>query len=102
MVRTFTERRQLVMDAFDEMGISYVRPDMTMHLFANFARTGLTSKEFSRRLLQEARVLLSPGTAFGTREGYVRVSWMTPTERVREAMTRMRQFVERLDGSSTH
>lgn len=95
MVQIFSERRQIVMDAFDALGIGYVRPDMTFHMFANFSVLGMSSMEFATRLLKEARVLISPGTAFGTAEGYVRISWMAPTDRIREAMERMTTFVER-------
>jgi aminotransferase len=95
MVAIFKERRQIVMDTFDAIGVPYIRPDMVMHLFANFSIMGMTSMEFSERLLREERVLISPGTAFGTAEGYVRISWLAPTEKVREAMARLRAFVDR-------
>jgi aminotransferase len=95
MVTTFKERRKIVMDTFDAIGIPYIRPDMVMHLFANFSIMGMTSIEFSERLLREEKVLISPGTAFGAAEGYVRISWLAPTEKVREAMDRLRAFVDR-------
>jgi aminotransferase len=95
MVATFKERRKVVMDTFDALGVPYVRPDMVMHLFANFSILGMTSMEFSERLLREEKVLISPGTAFGTAEGYVRISWLAPTEKVREAMDRLRAFMDR-------
>lgn len=97
MVRVFRERRAIVMDTFDRLGVTYVRPDMTMHIFANFSGldVGMTSMEFCWRLLEEERVLLSPGTAFGAGEGYVRVSWLAPTDRVRDAMGRLEAFVGR-------
>jgi aminotransferase len=95
MVAVFKERRQMVMDTFDAIGVPYIRPDMVMHLFANFSIMGMTSMEFSERLLREERVLISPGTAFGTAEGYVRISWLAPTEKVQEAMARLRAFVDR-------
>jgi aminotransferase len=95
MVATFKERRQIVMDTFDALGVPYVRPDMVMHLFANFSIMGMTSMAFSERLLREEKVLISPGTAFGTAEGFVRISWLAPTDKVREAMARLRAFVGR-------
>jgi aspartate/methionine/tyrosine aminotransferase len=101
MVATFKERRQIVMDTFDAIGVPYVRPDMTMHLFANFSLMGMTSMVFSQRLLEEEHVLIAPGTAFGTAEGYVRLSWLAPTDRVREAMDRLRAFVDRHQAGRT-
>ncbi len=95
-VRIYDERRRIIMDALTAMEIPYVRPDGTMYMFANITPTGLGSLEFCRRLLQDARVLMSPGSAFGAGEGYVRISWLVPTPRVREGMERLQTFLGQL------
>jgi LL-diaminopimelate aminotransferase len=55
---------------------------------------GYTSAEFATRLLEEAGVSISPGSFFGSRgEGYLRISLGMSTERIREAMERIKHFV---------
>jgi aminotransferase len=97
-LRTYDGRRRLLMAALDAMGITYARPRGGFFLFANVARFGLGSVDFCRRLIAEARVVVFPGTMASTREGYVRMSWLQPEERLREGLERLRAFVERLDG----
>jgi len=94
-VRIYDERRQIMMRALDEMRISYVRPRGAMYVFANITPTNMTSVRFCERMLRESRVLVSPGTAFGAGDGYVRIAWLVPTERVRVGMERMHDFVTR-------
>ncbi len=95
-LRIYDARRRLLMGALDAMGIPYARPRGGFFLFANVARFGLPSVVFCRRLIAEARVVVFPGTMASTREGYVRMSWLQPEERLREGLARLRAFVERL------
>jgi aspartate aminotransferase len=79
-------------------GISCVRPDGAFYLFPNVSecmrKTGIgTSEEFAKFLIQEARVATVPGSAFGG-EGYIRISYATSMENLKEAMTRIQQAVE--------
>ncbi len=100
-VRTYAERRRILMDGLDAMGIPYARPAGGMFLFANISGTGLGSDEFCRRLMEEARVLLLTGSSACSRDGYVRISWLMPADRVREGVERMAGFVAALRRSST-
>ena len=63
--------------------------------------TGLSSKEFALRLLEEEQVAVVPGGAFGPGgEGFVRCSYATALDRIEVAAERMAKFVGRLKGSA--
>jgi aminotransferase len=94
-LRIYEERRQIIMDGLDAMGVPYVRPRGAMYVYANISATGMPSNAFCERMLREARVLVSPSTAFGDGDGYVRIAWLVPTDRVREGMQRMQEFISR-------
>lgn len=94
--RTYLERRDLVKDALDEIGIQYGDPRGAFYVFANIGSTGLSASDFAYRLLQDARVLVFPGTGFG--EGwdqYVRISLLQPREKLLMALERMTEAVLR-------
>ncbi len=95
-VRIYDERRGVLMAGLEAMGIPYVRPRGGFFLFANISTLGLGSLEFCRRLLGEARVTLFPGAMTSSGDGYVRISWLLPIERIREGLARMQAFVDRL------
>ncbi|MBI4344887.1 MAG: pyridoxal phosphate-dependent aminotransferase [Euryarchaeota archaeon] len=92
MVRAFRGRRDLFLRLLRKMeGTSCVRPKGAFYAFPNFSRHG-SSKVVAMRLLQEARVVATPGTAFGTLgEGYIRFSYAASEEKIREGMERVRE-----------
>ncbi|MBO4884016.1 MAG: aminotransferase class I/II-fold pyridoxal phosphate-dependent enzyme [Clostridia bacterium] len=97
MVRTYDRRRRIMLDAYRKMGLSCFEPRGAFYTFPCVRSTGLSSQEFAERLLREQKVACVPGTAFGeSGEGYVRRSYATATDKVIEAMARMRAFVESL------
>ena len=97
MRASYDERRHLVCRAFREMGLECVRPDGAFYAFPCIRGTGLTSKEFAMRLLDEESVACIPGSAFGEcGEGFLRCSYATGIDPLREAMARMARFVGRL------
>ena len=66
------------------------------YVFPNIKKFGLTSEEFATRLLQEEKVAVVPGTAFGDcGEGFLRISYAYSIEQLREAMDRIERFAER-------
>ena len=99
MKQEYEKRRDFVLPALQAIdGISCVRPDGAFYLFPNVSecmrKTGIgTSEEFAKFLIQEARVATVPGSAFGG-EGYIRISYATSMENLKEAMTRIQQAVE--------
>ena len=95
MHRTYDRRRRIMLDAFKEMGLDCFEPRGAFYTFPCIRRTGLTSQEFAERLLREQKVAVVPGTAFGeSGEGFVRCSYATATDKVIEAMRRMKEFMK--------
>ncbi len=98
MRRTYDRRRRIMLEAYKEMGLNCFEPKGAFYTFPCIRRTGLTSQEFAERLLQEQKVAVVPGTAFGeSGEGFVRCSYATATDKVIEAMRRMKEFVRQFD-----
>lgn len=97
MKREYELRRNYITAALREMGHDCRVPKGAFYAFPDVRRTGLTSREFSLRLLEEERVAVVPGTAFGPGgEGYVRCSFATGLEQIKIAMSRMAEFTARL------
>jgi LL-diaminopimelate aminotransferase len=89
----YEERVDVILEALAEVGMAAVRPRATLYVWARVP-TGWESETFAQALLEQAGVAIAPGPFFGPAgEGYVRFSITAPTERVREAMARLRQFV---------
>lgn len=87
-VATFRERRDAAVDAFREAGFMCETPKATMYLWLELPE-GIASVPFAERLMEEEGVILLPGAAFGAGgEGYARVSFIAPPERIREAAAR--------------
>ena len=98
MQRTYDRRRRIMLEAYKEMNLSCFEPRGAFYTFPCIRRTGLTSQEFAERLLREQKVAVVPGTAFGeSGEGFVRCSYATATDKVAEAMKRMKEFVKQFD-----
>jgi aminotransferase len=92
-VARYDERRRLVMSKLDEMGLSYSYPWGTFYIFANISRTGRSSFDFCKDLLQDAHVQVMPGTVYGNGEGYIRISLSAPLKQIKKAMDRMAKTV---------
>jgi aminotransferase len=90
----YTERRAVVMEALDRMGLRYGTPRGAFYVFAEVGGLGQKSIDFCLSLLEKEKVLVFPGTAFGPAgEGFVRISLLAPTDQIREAVGRMESFV---------
>jgi LL-diaminopimelate aminotransferase len=85
---TFRERRDAAVGAFREAGFACESPRATMYLWIPLPE-GMPSAAFAERLMDEAGVIVLPGSAFGAGgEGFFRVSFITSPERLREAARR--------------
>jgi aminotransferase len=97
MIREYNRRRHVVIHAFKDMGLPCFEPRGAFYAFPEIRATGLSSEEFAEVLLQEEKVAVVPGNAFGSSgEGFVRCSYAASLEELGEALRRMAQFVRRL------
>lgn len=101
MKQAYNERRKYLMRAFKELGMDCFEPYGAFYIFPSIKRFGMSSDEFANRLLQEEKIAIVPGTAFGdSGEGYLRVSYAYSLEDLQKAIARIRRFVDRLDGKA--
>jgi len=99
MREQYRVRRNLIVDAFNTMGLTCHRPRGSFYAFPSIQSTGLTSKEFAVRLLEQEKVACVPGSAFGPGgEGYLRCCFATALDRIELAVERMARFVGRVRG----
>ena len=89
-IKIFQERRDIFCKGLDEVGLSSYPPKATFYVWFDVPH-GLTSKEFSSRLLSESGIVVTPGNGFGEYgEGYARVSTTFSTERIIQAVQRLK------------
>lgn len=98
MMDKYAERRDLVYNGINSIkNLSCKKPEGAFYAFVNISKTGLTSQDFAMRLLEEARVVVVPGTGFGKNgEGFVRIAYPTSNENIEEGLRRIKKFVESL------
>jgi aminotransferase len=97
MRKAYARRREVIVKRLNDMGIPCHAPGGTFYVFPDIRGTGLTSREFAVRLLEEENVAVVPGDAFGpSGEGFVRCCFAADPDQLETAMVRMKAFVERL------
>lgn len=96
MVASYDERRRIIVSGFRRIGLPCFEPGGAFYAFPSVAATGMNSEAFAQALLEEARVAVVPGNAFGASgEGHVRCCYAVSMEKIEEALARMAAFVER-------
>ncbi len=96
MVAEYDRRRRLTVDGLRAVGLPTFEPRGAFFTFPDISGTGLDSVAFSERLLQEERVAVIPGNAFGPGgEGHVRICYATAYEDIERALERLGRFVQR-------
>jgi aminotransferase len=94
----YARRRNFICGALNDLGVPCHVPQGAFYVFPSIRRFGLSSKDFALRLLDEENVACVPGSAFGpSGEGYLRCSYATDLEEIKEAMIRLGRFVRRLE-----
>lgn len=97
MRTAYNQRRRYLVHAFREMGLECFEPYGAFYMFPCIKEFGMTSEEFAMRFLKEEKVAVVPGTAFGDcGEGYLRISYASSLENLRESMVRLSRFIGRL------
>jgi len=96
MKEEYSLRRNFIVSSLNEAGIPCHLPKGAFYVFPDIRGTGLSSKEFSLKLLDAKKVAVVPGTAFGpSGEGYVRCSYATAMDQIKQACERIADFVRK-------
>ena len=99
MRQAYDGRRRYLIHAFREMGLPCFEPRGAFYVFPCIKEFGMTSEEFATKLLEEERVAVVPGSAFGNcGEGYLRISYAYSLEDLKVALGRLGNFVKRQKG----
>lgn len=99
MRMAYNQRRRYLLNAFKEMGLECFEPYGAFYVFPCIKEFGMTSEEFATRFLEEEKVAVVPGTAFGDcGEGYLRISYAYSLDNLKVAIGRLERFVNKLRG----
>jgi len=94
---TYDGRRRYLMHTFKELGLDCFEPFGAFYVFPCIKEFGMTSEEFATKLLEEEKVAVVPGTAFGEcGEGFLRISYAYSLEDLKKAMEHIASFIGRL------
>ena len=94
----YDQRRRYLMKRFEEMGLPCFEPHGAFYCFPNIQKYGMTSEDFATRLLEEEKVAVVPGTAFGDcGEGFLRISYAYSLDSLKEALARIENFIRNLE-----
>lgn len=100
MAEEYDVRRRMIVDGFNKLGLTCRNPKGAFYAFPCIEKSGLSSEEFCRQLLEKKHVAVVPGTAFGRGgEGFVRASYCYSTDHIKEALRRIGEFLEELASS---
>ncbi len=97
MRQEYNGRRRYLVKRLRDMGLTCFEPYGAFYAFPCIKKFNMTSDEFATRMLQEEKVVVVPGTAFGDcGEGYLRISYAYSLHKLKEALDRMEGFIEKL------
>ena len=98
MRESYVVRRRFLVNALNEMGLPCFEPKGAFYVFPNISAYGMTSEEFARRLLEQERVAVVPGTAFGEcGEGFLRISYAYSIDNLKKALDKIEKFIDTLN-----
>lgn len=96
MREAYNQRRRYLLKAFEEIGLECFEPFGAFYVFPSIKKLGMTSDEFATKLLNEEKVAVVPGTAFGDcGEGFLRISYAYSIENLKIAIERIARFVDK-------
>ena len=97
MRKSYNQRRRFLMHEFARMGLECFEPFGAFYVFPSILEFNMTSEEFATRLLEEEKVAVVPGTAFGKcGEGFLRISYAYSLDDLKVALGRLGRFIQRL------
>ena len=94
---TYRKRRDYVLGRLSEMGLPVTMPEGAFYIFPSIKELNISSAEFCNRLMDEAKLALTPGICFGS-EGNVRISYCASDANLEEGMNRLEGFIKKLRG----
>jgi len=95
MVAEYDRRRNLIVSGLNSLGLPTFEPLGAFYAFPAITASGMGDETFAEKLLEEERVAVVPGSAFGADGGFVRCSYATAYEKIEVALERMHRFMER-------
>ena len=96
MVAEYDQRRKVMLQGINKIGLECHEPKGAFYVFPSVQATGMTSEEFTEKLLLEEKVVVMPGNLFGQQgEGFVRCCYAASMSNIEEALRRMARFVAR-------
>ena len=97
MCEAYNQRRRYLIHTFKEMNLPCFEPFGAFYVFPCIKEFGITSDEFAIRFLNEEKVAVVPGTAFGDcGEGFLRISYAYSLDNLKLAIGRLKDFIEKL------
>jgi aminotransferase len=97
MRKSYNQRRRFLMERFKEMNLECFEPYGAFYVFPSIKKFGMTSEEFALKFLEEERVAVVPGTAFGkSGEGFIRISYAYSIENLKIALDRLEHYTNNL------
>ena len=97
MRNEYDKRRKYLLDRYDKMGIECFEPEGAFYSFPSIKKFGITSDEFVDRLIEEEKLALVAGAAFGEAgENHLRVSYAYSIDRIKEGLDRLENFINKL------
>ena len=97
MTEAYNQRRRFLMNEFKEMGLPCFEPFGAFYVFPCIKEFGMTSEEFALKFLEEEKVAVVPGTAFGDcGEGFLRISYAYSIDDLKVAIGRLKNFIANL------
>ncbi len=97
MTEAYNQRRRFLMNEFKEMNLPCFEPFGAFYVFPCIKEFGMTSEEFALKFLEEEKVAVVPGTAFGDcGEGFLRISYAYSIEDLKVAIGRLKNFIKKL------
>jgi aminotransferase len=99
MCESYRQRRNYIVKGLNEIGLPCHKPAGAFYAFPSIKHTGLDSIEFCKRLLEEEKVAIVPGNAFGAAgEGHVRLAYAVSIQTINKALEGIERFLKRLNG----
>ncbi len=93
---SYDRRRRLIVNGFNELGLTCFEPRGAFYAFPSIASTGMDDESFCDLLLQEERCAVIPGGAFGQSGcGFIRASYASSEENIERALERIGRFLQR-------